>query len=92
MTPLFDLSQNVNGLLNIRNNRQFSPSGSAMRISWADENTVASLNPSYTTLGIVNDPNPNTQNWYNAANSAIISVTGPAFTGVNQPNTYGTHH
>lgn len=91
LSPLFDLSQNVNGLLSIRVNRQFSPSGSAMRISWADENTVASLNPSYSTLGIVNDPNPNTINWYNAANSAIIGVTGPAFTGVNQPNTYTEH-
>lgn len=92
LSPLFDLSQNVNGLLSIRLNRQFSPSGSAMRISWAEENTVASLNPSYSTLGVVPpDPNPNTVNWYNAANSAIISVTGPAFTGVNQPNTYTEH-
>lgn len=92
LSPLFDLSRNVNGLLSIRLNRQFSPSGSAMRISWAEENTVASLNPTYSTLGVLPpDPNPNTVNWYNAANSAIISVTGPAFTGVNQPNTYTEH-
>lgn len=76
-SPLFDFSNSVNGLLTIRLNRRFA-SGSGLRISYADEN----FNNFWQVLGTLNDPNPNSSNWYNG-NIAIAAQSGPAFTGIS---------
>ncbi len=76
-SPLFDLSKSVNGLLSVRLHRRFA-AGSGLRITYSNENN----NGPWLPLGILNDPNRNSSNWYNA-NVAIAAQTGPAFGGVS---------
>jgi len=76
-SPLFDFSRSVNGLLSIRLNRRFA-TGSGLRISYADEN----FTNFWQTLGVLNDPNRNSSNWYNGT-VAIAAQNGPAFNGIS---------
>lgn len=76
-SPLFDFSSSVNGLLSVRLNRRFA-TGSGLRISYADEN----FTNFWQTLGVLNDPNPNSDNWYNGT-VAIAAQNGPAFNGIS---------
>jgi len=76
-SPLFDFSNSVNGLLSIRLNRRFG-TGSGLRISYADEN----FTNFWQSLGVLNDPNPNSSFWYNGT-VAIAAQNGPAFIGIS---------